>query len=244
MKRILIVDDEPSIVTLLQFNLEKAGYEVITSGDGRDALVRVEEASPDLILLDLMLPGIDGMDVLKRLRALNIKTPVVMITARDEELDKVLGLELGADDYITKPFRIREVLARIKAIFRRIETANTVANGDGGEEDDRDKNPIQIGELEIDLFRYEVLRGGEAVDLTPKEYDLLFYMARHRGKVLSREQLLNHVWNYDFMGDSRIVDVHVSHLREKLERDPKQPKYIKTVRGLGYKLEDRLEGAE
>ncbi|MDY0322817.1 MAG: response regulator transcription factor [Candidatus Carbobacillus sp.] len=244
MKRILIVDDEPSIVTLLQFNLEKAGYEVMTSGDGRDALVRIEEASPDLILLDLMLPGIDGMDVLKRLRALNIKTPVVMITARDEELDKVLGLELGADDYITKPFRIREVLARIKAIFRRIETTTTVANGDGVEEDDRDKNPIQIGELEIDLLRYEVLRGGEAIDLTPKEYDLLFYMARHRGKVLSREQLLNHVWNYDFMGDSRIVDVHVSHLREKLERDPKQPKYIKTVRGLGYKLEDRPEGLE
>lgn len=244
MKRILIVDDEPSIVTLLQFNLEKAGYEVMTSGDGRDALVRIEEASPDLILLDLMLPGIDGMEVLKRLRALNIKTPVVMITARDEELDKVLGLELGADDYITKPFRIREVLARIKAIFRRIETTTTVANGDGVEEDDKDKNPIQIGELEIDLFRYEVLRGGEAVDLTPKEYDLLFYMARHRGKVLSREQLLNHVWNYDFMGDSRIVDVHVSHLREKLERDPKQPKYIKTVRGLGYKLEDRPEGLE
>ncbi|PTQ55496.1 MAG: Alkaline phosphatase synthesis transcriptional regulatory protein PhoP [Candidatus Carbobacillus altaicus] len=244
MKRILIVDDEPSIVTLLKFNLEKAGYDVITSGDGRDALMRIEEASPDLILLDLMLPGIDGMDVLKRIRALNIKTPVIMITARDEELDKVLGLELGADDYITKPFRIREVLARMKAIFRRLETTSVRVNGDAEGEDVLDKNPIQIGDLEIDLIRYEVLRSGEPVDLTPKEYDLLFYMARHRGKVLSREQLLNHVWNYDFMGDSRIVDVHVSHLREKLERDPRQPKYIKTVRGLGYKLEDRPEGVE
>ncbi|MBE3595620.1 MAG: response regulator transcription factor [Hydrogenibacillus sp.] len=236
MKKILVVDDEPSIITLLSFNLEKAGYDVIASQDGREALRIIETEAPDLVLLDLMLPGLDGMDILKHMRSRNIIIPVMMVTARDEEFDKVLGLELGADDYITKPFRIREVLARIKAVFRRTE-------GLSAEREMPEERIIQIGELMIDLGRYEVSRDGVPVDLTPKEYDLLFFMARNRGKVLTREQLLNNVWNYDFVGDSRIVDVHISHLREKLERDPKQPRYIKTIRGLGYKLEDRAEGS-
>lgn len=232
MKRILVVDDEPSIITLLSFNLEKAGYDVASCQDGREALQWIETDPPDLVLLDLMLPGLDGMEVLKRMRAKNIRIPVLMITARDEELDKVLGLELGADDYITKPFRIREVLARIKAVIRRT---------DGGDRWAEEPLLVTIGELEIDFGRYEVRRAGQTVELTPREYDLLFFMAKNRGKVLTREQLLNHVWNYEFVGDSRIVDVHISHLREKLEDDPKRPRYIKTIRGLGYKLEDRLE---
>jgi two-component system alkaline phosphatase synthesis response regulator PhoP len=231
VKKILVVDDEQSIVTLLEFNLQKAGFEVVKAGDGPTAVKLAETEKPDLIVLDIMLPGMDGMEVCKKLRMERINTPILMLTAKDEEFDKILGLELGADDYMTKPFSPREVVARVKAILRR--------SGQQQEQETNqsDEQMITIGQLVIYPEKYEVLFNGNRLELTPKEFELLQYMASHPGRVMTRDQLLNAVWNYDFVGDSRIVDVHISHLREKIEEDTKQPKYIKTVRGLGYKLE-------
>lgn len=226
-KRILIVDDEASIVTLLKFNIEQAGFETDVAYDGTEAITKTKSADFDLIVLDLMLPEMDGMEVCKHLRANKIDTPILMLTAKDEEFDKVLGLEIGADDYLTKPFSLKEVVARIKAILRRsekTEEANSLS--------------MQIGHLIIYPDRYEAEIKGEALTFTRKEFELLYYLASHKGKVLSRDQLLSAVWNYDFIGDTRIVDVHVSHLREKIEPDTKKPVYIKTVRGLGYKMEE------
>ncbi len=230
MKKILVVDDEPSIVTLVEFNLTKAGFDVKTAYDGRKAIDLVMEWSPDFIVLDLMLPELSGMEVCKKLRQDKIGVPILMLTAKDEEFDKVLGLELGADDYMTKPFSPRELVARINAILRRSEA--TLAS------DQRDETGITyIGDLHIDEQRYVVTFKGEELELTPKEFELLLYMAQHKGRVMTRDQLLNAVWNYDYVGDSRIVDVHISHLRDKIESDTRQPVYIKTVRGMGYKLE-------
>lgn len=233
MERVLVVDDEPSIVTLLQYNLEKAGYSVTTAGNGEIGLQKAMQERPDLIVLDLMLPGIDGMDICKKLRQEKINTPILMLTARDDEFDKVLGLELGADDYLTKPFSPREVVARVKAILRRskmVEETNTVV-------EQKDEPMYKIGELAVFPERYEALLREEKLELTPKEFELLAYLAANEGKVLNRTQLLDAVWNYDFVGDSRIVDVHISNLREKIELDTRKPQYIKTVRGFGYKLE-------
>ncbi|MBE5397533.1 response regulator transcription factor [Brevibacillus borstelensis] len=230
MTKILVVDDEASIVKLLQFNLEKAGFQVITACDGKQALDMARTEQPDFIILDWMLPKMEGMDVCKTLRQERNNTPILMLTAKDDELDKILGLELGADDYLTKPFSPREVIARVKAILRRTQTSSEAAAAP-------DEVVLQFGEIRIYPEKYEVFRGSEKVELTPKEFELLHYLASHHGRVLTRDQLLNAVWNYDFIGDSRIVDVHVSHLREKLEEDTKSPRYIKTVRGLGYKLE-------
>lgn len=230
MTKILVVDDEVSIVKLLQFNLEKSGYEVMTAFDGMQALDMVKSEQPDFIILDLMLPKMDGMDVCKTLRQEKILTPILMLTAKDDELDKIIGLELGADDYLTKPFSPREVIARVKAILRRIQVTPEAAASP-------EHLVIAMGEIRIYPEKYEVYRQDTKVELTPKEFELLLYLANHQGRVLTRDQLLNAVWNYDFIGDSRIVDVHVSHLREKLEDDTKNPRYIKTVRGLGYKLE-------
>ncbi|MFM1654248.1 response regulator [Brevibacillus sp. B_LB10_24] len=230
MTKILVVDDEPSIAKLLQFNLEKAGYQVVIALDGKQGLEMARQEKPDFIVLDLMLPKMDGMDVCKTLRQERINTPILMLTAKDDELDKVLGLELGADDYLTKPFSPREVVARVKAILRR-----TQANPEP--EENKDDAVLTFGSVRIYPERYEVYRGEDKIELTPKEFELLQYMATHSGRVLTRDQLLNAVWNYDFIGDSRIVDVHISHLREKLEEDTKNPRFIKTVRGLGYKLE-------
>jgi len=230
MTKILVVDDEVSIAKLLQFNLEKSGYEVVTAFDGMQALEMVKSEQPDFIILDLMLPKMDGMDVCKTLRQEKILTPILMLTAKDDELDKIIGLELGADDYLTKPFSPREVIARVKAILRRIQVTPEAAASP-------EHLVIAMGEIRIYPEKYEVYRQDTKVELTPKEFELLLYLANHQGRVLTRDQLLNAVWNYDFIGDSRIVDVHVSHLREKLEDDTKSPRYIKTVRGLGYKLE-------
>lgn len=230
MEKVLVVDDEPSIVTLLKFNLEKAGFSVITATDGKTGLDKAIQENPDFIVLDLMLPGMDGMDVCKTLRQEKVKTPILMLTARDDEFDKVLGLELGADDYLTKPFSPREVIARVKAILRRTNMSEVV---DASEQNDT----IQIGEITIYPEKYEATLAETKLELTPKEFELLLYLANHQGKVLNRHQLLDAVWNYDFAGDTRIVDVHISHLREKIEKDTKQPKYIKTIRGFGYKLE-------
>lgn len=232
MERILVVDDEPSIVTLLQFNLEKAGYTVMTASDGNAALRTAMEEQPDLIVLDLMLPGMDGMDVCKTLRQEKINIPILMLTARDDEFDKVLGLELGADDYLTKPFSPREVVARVKAILRRTKMSELA-----GEKQADKETMIVIGELVIHSDQYEASHRGRKLELTPKEFELLLYLATNEGKVLNRTQLLDAVWNYDFVGDSRIVDVHISNLREKIEDDTRKPLYIKTIRGFGYKLE-------
>jgi two-component system, OmpR family, alkaline phosphatase synthesis response regulator PhoP len=233
-KRILVVDDEPSIVKLVQFNLEKEGYLVDIAEDGQTALNKIKEQRPDLLVLDLMLPKVDGLEVCKQVRRENRQLPILMLTAKTEEFDKVLGLELGADDYMTKPFSPRELVARVKAIFRRTEAIR-----EGSREEP--KQVIQVGDLTIDTDGYEVLRNGEPIDLTPKEFELLVYLANHRGRVLSRDQLLNAVWDYDYIGDTRIVDVHVSHLREKVEEDSRNPVYIKTVRGIGYKFEGPKE---
>lgn len=225
--KILVVDDEQSIVTLLQFNLEKEGYQVITAFDGEEALEKARMDNPDFIILDIMLPKLDGIEVCKKLRQDDISTPILMLTAKADEFDKVLGLELGADDYITKPFSPREVIARIKAIFRRTQVQNQKQNP----KDQDDK--IVIGLLEIYPEQYEAYFDQGLLELTPKEFELLHYLARNKGRVLSRDQLLNVVWNYEYMGDTRIVDVHISHLREKVNKE-----YIKTVRGVGYKMED------
>jgi len=228
-KKILVVDDEQSIVTLLSYNLEKAGFQVAAAYDGEEAIAKVTSEQPALVILDLMLPKLDGVEVCKRLRQQQIMTPILMLTARDDEFDKVLGLELGADDYMTKPFSPREVVARVKAILRRTELVPAA---------DESSERLVIGQLEVFPERYEATIGGKPIELTPKEFELLLHLARHKGRVLTRDQLLSAVWNYDFAGDTRIVDVHISHLREKIEEDTKKPAYIKTVRGLGYKLEE------
>lgn len=231
VKKLLIVDDEQSILTLLEFNLQKAGYEVIKAMDGIEAVKLATDGKPDLMILDIMLPGMDGIDVCKKLRMEKVNLPILMLTAKDDEFDKILGLELGADDYMTKPFSPREVVARVKAILRR------TANQQKEMPDDGEETYFAFGKLQIYPERYEVYYNGTPLELTPKEFELLHYLAKHSGRVLTREQLLNAVWNYDFVGDSRIVDVHISHLRDKIEEDTRQPKYIKTVRGMGYKLE-------
>ncbi|OFS62030.1 response regulator transcription factor [Nosocomiicoccus sp. HMSC09A07] len=229
MHKILVVDDETSIVTLLKFNLEQNGFEVVTANDGLEAIEQVKKESPDVMVLDLMLPKIDGMDVVKTLRLDKIHVPVLMLTAKDDEFDKILGLEMGADDYMTKPFSPREVVARVRAILRRIDFE---ANQETTED-----NTVIIGELTIDYDNYAIYKNDKKIDLTKKEYELLVYLNKNNGRVLSRDQLLNGIWQFDFDGDTRIVDVHIGKLREKIEDNPKSPKYIHTVRGFGYKME-------
>ncbi|HET7627820.1 MAG TPA: response regulator transcription factor [Bacillales bacterium] len=229
---ILVVEDEASIITLLEYNLSKAGFDVASATDGEKGMELAEKQQPDLVLLDLMLPKMDGLEVCKQLRRQNKRLPIIMLTAKDDEFDKVLGLELGADDYITKPFSPREVVARVKAVLRRSHVFS-----DRSERDEEEETVMKIGDMEIYPLRYEVFMNGEIVDLTPKQFELLVYLAENKGRVLSREQLLNAIWAFDYTGDTRIVDVHVSHLREKFETDKKNPGYIKTVRGFGYKLE-------
>ncbi|MBV7506074.1 response regulator transcription factor [Bacillus sp. sid0103] len=231
--RVLVVDDEQSIVTLLQYNLEQAGFEVLTAMDGEAGIQIAETQSLDIIVLDLMLPKMDGMEVCKQLRQKRIMTPILMLTAKDDEFDKILGLELGADDYMVKPFSPREVIARVKAILRRIQIQTETTNV-GGEE----TGQIQIGNLRINPEKYEAHFNDNLLELTLKEFELLLFLAQNKGRVMTRDQLLSAVWNYDFAGDTRIVDVHISHLREKVEVETKKPVYIKTIRGLGYKMEE------
>ncbi|WP_421380419.1 response regulator transcription factor [Bacillus salacetis] len=234
-KKILVVDDEQSIVTLLKYNLEQAGYTVITAHDGEEGRDLALEHQPDLMILDLMLPKIDGIEVCKQIRQQKVMVPILMLTAKDDEFDKVLGLELGADDYMTKPFSPREVMARVKAILRRSQAVIDATEHLRAEQ----KEFLQVGELKVYPEQYEAYFTGELLELTPKEFELLLYLAENRGRVLTRDQLLSAVWNYDFAGDTRIVDVHISHLREKIETNTKKPDYIKTIRGLGYKLEEQ-----
>ncbi len=227
--KILIVDDEPSIRTLLEYNLIQAGYETVLAVDGEEAIRQVEEEKPDLILLDLMIPKVDGIEVCKTLRERQVNIPIIMLTAKSDELDKILGLNIGADDYMTKPFSPREVIARVQAVLRRTNH-NTTKKASG--------EILTSGPIKIYLDRYEAYLKKEKLSFTPKEFELLVYFIRNKNRVLSREVLLSAVWNYDFVGDTRIVDVHVSHLRDKIEVDKKKPKFIKTVRGIGYKFEE------
>lgn len=225
LKKVLIIEDEKSISDIIKFNLTKEGFEVDTAYDGQAGLDKALTVKPDLILLDVMLPILDGFQVCKKIRETN-SVPILMLTAKEEEVDKVLGLELGADDYITKPFGMRELIARIKANIRRTDF---IANLQ-----DAPSNVQDFGNLAIDLNRYEVRKNGTALELTLREFELLKYLAERENKVFSREQLLEEVWGYEYYGDIRTVDVTVRRLREKLEDDSSDPKYITTKRGIGY----------
>ena len=231
-KTILVVEDEVSIATLLKYNLEQAGFHVLLAHDGKTGLQMAMKESPDLLILDLMLPVLGGMEVCKELRSEKKNTPIIMLTARDDEFDKVLGLELGADDYMTKPFSPREVIARVKAVLRRFMPSPLE------EETEKSEISYEYGALKVYPDRFEAFLGEESLEFTPKEFELLVYLLEHKNRVLTRDQLLSAVWNYDFAGDTRIVDVHISHLREKIEENSRKPVFIKTIRGLGYKFEE------
>ena len=228
--RILLVDDEQAIQTLLSYPLRKAGYEVVLASDGREALARFGEQDFDLVVLDVMMPRLDGLEVCRRLRARSA-VPIIMLTAKTEEIDKVLGLELGADDYITKPFSMREFRSRVKAVLRR--SAMTPREADADEEE-----LLTAGDLVIDVARRSVTLRGEDVAITYVEFEILQALAAHPGRVFGREMLLTRLWGDASYRDPRTIDVHIRHLREKLERDPKAPEYIFTVRGVGYRFRD------
>ena len=228
-KTILVVDDEKPIADILQFNLVKEGYRVICAYDGDEALQKVEEEQPDLMLLDIMLPKRDGMEVCREIRK-KYNFPIIMLTAKGSEIDKVLGLEMGADDYVTKPFSTRELIARVKANMRRLSVSTQA------EEVEEETNDIQIGALTIQPDAYIVLKRDEAIELTHREFELLHYLAKHVGQVMTREHLLQTVWGYDYFGDVRTVDVTIRRLREKIEDNPSHPTWIVTRRGVGYYL--------
>lgn len=220
------MDDEQHIIELIQFNLEGNGFDVITSENGEEAIGLAEEEMPDVIILDLMLPGMDGLEVCKHMRSnekIN-RIPIIMLTAKGEEMDRVLGLEIGADDYLTKPFSVRELLARIKAVLRRYE------------EIPKEVTTLKVHDIVIDTEKHEVTKNAKKLELTLKEFELLKILAKNRGKVLSRNFLLDEVWGYDYYGETRTVDVHIRHLRKKIEDNDRYPIYIETIRGIGYKM--------
>lgn len=223
--KILVVDDEEHIQELLKFNLESSGYKVYCSGSGNDALKLVKTEKPDLILLDVMLPGMDGYDVCKEIRKDNSisNLPIIMITAKSEELDKILGLELGADDYLTKPFSLRELMARVKAVLRRTAIMPM------------DKS-YKFDNIIVDFEKHEVTKEGERIELTLKEFEVLEILIKNKGRVITRDFLLDKVWGYEYIGETRTVDVHIRHLRQKIEDDDKSPRYIETIRGVGYRF--------
>ena len=225
MQKVLVVDDEKSIVEILEFNLKKEGYEVICAFDGEEGLKRAIKDKPDLILLDIMMPKMDGIEVCKKVRETS-NVPILMLTARAEEVDKVLGLELGADDYITKPFSVRELMARVKANIRKMQAARTASS--------ENNNVVKIGRITLDLNMYEVKKDMDVVELTVREFELLKFLMTQKGQVFSREALLEKVWGYEYYGDVRTVDVTVRRLREKIEDNPANPTYITTKRGVGY----------
>lgn len=234
-EKILIVEDETTLQETLAYNLKRQGYEVEIASDGVTALQIARQSHPDLVILDIMLPGLDGFEVCRLLRQ-EMSTPILMLTAKDDEIDRVVGLEVGADDYMTKPFSMRELMARIKAMLRRVrmireemEKAETLPPPQS--------QKLIFGNLIIDTYRHEVRLDGQILFVKPKEYELLLFLAQHRGQVLSREHILERVWGWDYIGDSRTVDVHVRWLREKIENDPANPSRIVTVRGTGYRFE-------
>lgn len=231
-EKILVVEDEPALQETLSYNLLRQGYQVETAGDGHSAVEKARQMRPDLIVLDIMLPGLDGFEVCRIIRQ-EMNVPILMLTARDDEIDRVIGLEMGADDYMTKPFSMREFLARVKAHLRRVRLIREEMDT----ETVLDRETIQFGNLTLNLTRREVLLAGQPLALKPKEFDLLLFLARHRGQVLTRELILERVWGWEFSGGSRTVDVHVRWLREKIEVDPAEPNRIVTVRGTGYRFE-------
>ncbi len=226
--KILIVEDDRNLLETLAYNLGMEGYNVVTATDGEEALELARREKPDLIVLDIMLPKLNGFEVCRILRK-EMSVPIMMLTAKSEEVDKIVGLEIGADDYMTKPFSLREFLARVSALLRRAKiTGAELGSG---------TTPLLIDDLKIDVGRHVVSLRGKTLELTPKEFDLLTFLARNKGLVFSRDQLLEKIWGYDFAGDSRTVDVHIRWLRGKIESNPNQPELLQTVRGVGYKLE-------
>jgi DNA-binding response OmpR family regulator len=238
--KVLIVEDDPTLLETLEYNLKRQGYEVYTAADGRVALEVARQEHPDVMVLDVMLPGLDGFEVCRILRR-EMSIPILMLTARADEVDKIVGLEVGADDYLTKPFSMRELVARVKALLRRVRLIREELSAErvepGAALVATPGEVLTFEDLTIDLTRREVTRGGELLHLKPKEYDLLAFLARNRGIVLSRDLILERVWDWDYDGGSRTVDVHVRWLREKIEPDPANPTRIVTVRGIGYRFE-------
>jgi DNA-binding response OmpR family regulator len=230
-RTLLVVEDEPTLRETLAEALAAEGFRIVTAADGRQALLRFRAEHPDLVLLDLMLPELSGIEVCRIIRA-ESSVPIVMLTAKDSELDKVLGLELGADDYVTKPFSLRELTARVRALFRREERV-------AGEAEPR---LVDVGPVQVDLAGHRILRDGQAVPVKPKAFDLLAFLVRHQGQVFTRDQLLQDVWGYDYAGETRTVDVHVHWLRSVLEEDPSDPRHLQTVRGTGYVLRRPIAG--
>ncbi len=238
-KTILIVDDEKTIVDMLVYNLQKEGYNTLEAGDGEEGVRMALENKPNLVLLDIMLPKMDGLAVCKRIRqTLNI--PILMISAKDEEIDKILGLELGADDYITKPFSVRELMARVKANLRKAEiTSKAMENEANNKNSEANSNVLTVGDLSLDLSKFEVKVRGEVIDLTLREFEVIKYLANQPGQVVTRETLLEKVWGYEYYGDIRTVDVTVRRIREKIEKDTSNPKILITKRGVGYYIASR-----
>src|SRR5918998_840645 len=228
MARVLVVDDEATLVDTIRYNLRREGYEVQVAGEGNEAIRLARASSPDLVVLDLMLPGIDGLEVCRQLRR-ESTVPILMLTAKDDEVDKIVGLEVGADDYMTKPFSMRELLARVRAMLRRSRMQQQTTADDAAQ-------PVRSGDLEADPLQRRLSLRGTALQLKPKEFDLLVYLMQQRGRVLTRDQLLEKVWGYTFGGDTRTVDVHIRWLREKIEDDPGTPRRLETVRGVGYRF--------
>ena len=233
-KKILIVDDEPSIQDLLVFNLEKEGYKTITASDGEEGISLALSQNPDLILLDVMLPKADGLTVCKKIRQTMSKVPIIMLSAKGEEIDKILGLEIGADDYMTKPFSIRELIARVKANLRKMDQSDDLSQAGIR------SNKVVVGDLKLDLDKFEVeARGQKVTDLTRREFEVLRYLAQKPGQVVTREDLLEKVWGYEYYGDIRTVDVTIRRIREKIEKNTANPKILITKRGVGYYIESK-----
>jgi len=226
--KILIVEDDTNLLATLKYNFHREGYDVSTAVDGAEAVETARKEKPGLIILDLMLPKLSGFEVCRILRK-EMTVPILMLTAKSEEVDKIVGLEIGADDYMTKPFSMRELLARVRAMLRRAEMAKL--------EQTSEPTSLKIGDLEIDAARHRAFLRGSILELSPKEFDLLVFLAKNKGFVFSREQLLEKVWGYDYAGDTRTVDVHIRWLRQKIESNPAKPEHLVTVRGTGYKLE-------
>lgn len=224
---VLIVEDDQTLLSVLEYNLAKEGYNVVTAADGVEALEAARRDKPDLIILDIMLPKMSGFEVCRILRK-EMTVPILMLTAREDEIDKVVGLDLGADDYVTKPFSMRELLARVRAMLRRVEMQAPKPSGE---------TLFKVGDIEVDIGCHTATKGGNVLNLTPKEFDLLAFLSKNKGLVFSRDHLLEKIWGYDYLGGTRTVDVHMRWLREKIEDNPGKPKYLVTVRGVGYRLE-------
>ena len=228
-QKVLVVEDEENLIEALRYNLEKEGYDVLTAMDGEKGLELARGGNPDLIILDIMLPRLDGLEVCRILRR-DVNTPILMLTAKGEEVDRIVGLELGADDYVTKPFSMRELLARVRAMLRRSRMASESLSASGGES-------YTAGDLSVDLSSHTARLGAATLELKPREFDLLALLVANKGRAISRDQILERLWGYDYIGDNRTVDVHVRWLREKIETDPGSPKRIITIRGVGYRFE-------